>query len=282
MPGPMPYYLEKGPALSVIESFVNDDADRLRGALDKLRAQNADGTRTYRVTDCGIFDTDSFNANLPVIGGSGTKLWASPDWKRHIDEHWFGLPDINGNPTQTFWGGYTGENIEGIVREALVRAIETAFRVKHGEKIPAKRAPWRIEFWWKCGQNWFETWLTWRPKVVSVMFCTPTEVVGTHHVWGNPVPPGPPAPDYDGRDPALGYSLDSPGFDTSRPGMAVVGHNVNTDVASDSVKLRRRQFGESEGVSVGATYRGSGTVVVVEPSEPRGGIKPGGRKWVKK
>lgn len=27
MPGPMPYYLEKGPALSLIESFLNDGDD---------------------------------------------------------------------------------------------------------------------------------------------------------------------------------------------------------------------------------------------------------------
>jgi hypothetical protein len=146
MPG-MPYHLEKGPLLSVLDDFCNrGDDQRLLRALGRLRAGD-------RLRDIGAFDSPNlYNPAWP---------WpydAEPNLADHFDDHWLGRPGPD------HWLFYTGP-VEAIMRETLIRAIELAMGVVHEpenfEPTVATRH-WTIDFWWKCPQPWFEGWITWR------------------------------------------------------------------------------------------------------------------------
>lgn len=275
MPGPMPYYLEKGSTLELIESFLNDDPDRLRRTLGRLRATNDDGTYRYRLTDCGVFDSDSFSSDEFF---RGTPLETAEGWKAHLNTHWFGLePDGSGEPAADFaaqrpwWLGYWGDT-EAVAREIFVRAIECAFRVPHGAEIPPGRKPWPIELFWKCGQAWFEGWLMWRRVgdcgLITVLLATPAELSGRHDVAPSPIFP-------DDRG-ASGYSEDPGVHDSAHSGMFVVTHRDH--VAEPYLGPGPEPAG-NYGNPDGALYHGIGEVVAVSPARRHGGTALRKRTW---
>jgi hypothetical protein len=171
MPG-MPYHLEKGPLLSVLDTFCNSGSDaRLLEALKRLRSN-------VPLVEIGAFDSPSlFHATYPWPFDDPTHL----AW--HFNHHWLGDLAQNDSTTGTqtgHWQNYTGP-VEPIVRETLTRALELVLGVRHepAELNPTATRHWTIDFWWKCPQPWFEGWVTWRRigegGHVTVILATPSD-----------------------------------------------------------------------------------------------------------
>lgn len=197
MPG-MPYHLEKGPWLSILEDYLNADVGRTTDLLGQLRSARQDRMSL---------------ADLPFL--TSPALDGDPDYptladrKAHLQNDWFGSadgntpdfvaevlamlsskgsaprrpassdademqrfaadvveaedPGLGAWPTTGFWYQYHGD-AEGIVRESLIRSIEVSLALDHDAEVPAS-GPERflpIELFWKCPQRWFEGWVTWR------------------------------------------------------------------------------------------------------------------------
>ena len=70
MPGSMPYSLEKGPYLSVIEDFVNGDRGRALETLARLR--NGDDIDQLDTFDSQPLDTGPYTEVSSAITSSGT------------------------------------------------------------------------------------------------------------------------------------------------------------------------------------------------------------------
>jgi hypothetical protein len=182
MPG-MPYHLEKGPLLSVLDDFCNRGSDeRLRKALGQLRDK-------HTLAQIGVFDSPNLYERP---GPQGPERYPAPfDEKanlvKHFEHHWLGRPP-QPHPMDAFqtghWKFYQGP-VEDIMRETLIRALEVALGVAHNpnDKTPgANERHWPIDFWWKCPQPWFEGWVTWRKHGnekqqghVTVIFATPAD-----------------------------------------------------------------------------------------------------------
>ena len=171
MPG-MPYHLEKGPLLSVLDAFCNTGTDaRLVTALVALR-------NGARLTDVGAFDSPNlYHPSFPFPFGNKADLVG------HFETHWLGKGSLNASTKgkQTgHWQFYKGP-VESIMRETLIRALELALGVPHkpNDKAPVPTRHWTIDFWWKCPQPWFEGWVTWRNAPtggkVTVIFATPSD-----------------------------------------------------------------------------------------------------------
>jgi hypothetical protein len=273
MPGDMPYYLEKGPYLTGIEKYLSVEGNAV-SALNDLRN----------------------NKEIPDIGGVLDNLGGplSPQQlKDVIYRDWFGRSRDSSsasgwgpqdpfhwasNPTTGYWQQYYGD-VEKIVRETLIRAIEVSLGLDYGEKTPssgqATKRHWPVELWWKCGQGWFEGWVTWHNDQhenrapardagqVTVVLATP----GTGYQVL--------------VDPTMGrhlphFEVDPP--NTRRPGPGerfqgswVVTHNVHderamlTSASADEGQLRWPVFGTG--------YVGTKRVLCVQPSWADGGTQ---------
>jgi hypothetical protein len=282
----MPFYVEKGPQFSVIESFVFDDPQRGIDLLHALRA-----------------NTPAAQAALSVIGDhvglQSTALDQGPDTADerigHLNSHWFEQRSDHGawtrdlHPQQPavdtygrwwWWQHYAGDVYE-IMRQTMIRAGEVSLGIGPGEDVDqARHDPWPIELFWHCSQNWFEGWVTWRRHgtesgQVTVLLCTPTA--------GAPVRPSPlatasPVADRP-RATAPTYAEDPPTPGGDR-GMVVVTHSYH-----EPVPLGHTQLADSRGPGQltgpwRSYWRGRGPVIAVMPSEPDGGVRPNGRAYV--
>lgn len=172
MPG-MPYHLEKGPVLSVLESFCNDDRGRLVQALTDL--QNDVALEQIAPFD----DPHLIRPDLPPPYQTAAQL------RNHFFDHWLGK-QTPGNPSASsptgHWHGYTGP-VERIMRTTLIRAAQVSLGIAGSTPKPGNATRhWPIDFWWKCPQPWFEGWVTWRRTGldareghVTVVFATPAD-----------------------------------------------------------------------------------------------------------
>lgn len=274
MSGTMPFHLEKGPYLALLESFCNTDQARLTKALTKLRDPNVP------IPELGPFDSTNLRGPL-----SPTVL------KECMYRDWFGFTfdqqtgrwsstqmqyDARWHPTTGFWYQYYGD-VEKILRETFTRAAEVSLGLDHDAEAPAAGAPrhWPIEFFWKCGQPWWEGWVTWRREAdgrgqVTVILATPST--------GDPVL----------RDPTTGrhsadYALSPSG--TRQPsstertqGMWVITHKNH----EERVVLSTTPSGSGDWPlpTLGVAYHGVDGVVVVQPSFADGGTQLGGYPYV--
>src|SRR3954453_10638373 len=159
MPG-MPYHLEKGPVLSVLENMLDRSAAELEVLLDRLRDP------TIPMAQVGGLDSTTLDAPP-----SPTEL----DRVAHIERDWFGFaPGTQAQPafnlfshrTTGLWESYYGD-VVGIVRETMTRAVEVSLGLDHGADPPGSRR-WPIELFWKCPNPWFEGWVTWRHDPADV------------------------------------------------------------------------------------------------------------------
>ncbi|HVN51681.1 MAG TPA: hypothetical protein VMT43_09625 [Acidimicrobiales bacterium] len=267
MPG-MPYHLEKGPILSVLESFANGGNstsgttrhNNMRKVLDRLRDPS------IALTAVGGLDSTNLN-------GGATNPWPTYDDRvAHIEQDWFGytpggVPQAAFNPSiphrTGFWINYHGD-VEGIVRETLTRALEVALGVDHGQPSSGATRYWRVELFWKCPNPWFEGWITWRAGSassadgqVTVIFATPGN--------GGWVYPDPCA----GRNPVV----DPASAQTDR-GMWVITHRGHTEyVVSTTVETPP---GAVPIPTLGAFWAGTAPLVTVAPSFGDGGGHDGG------
>src|SRR5262245_4888937 len=279
MPGTMPYHLEKGPYFSILEDYCNSSATNVKKALRQLRR----GDPIPEVA--GLFNPNSLTA-----GPSASQV------KRHMYEDWFGFgynaatqkgvppqPALNPPATRTtgYWTEYYG-NVEGIVRETLVRTCEVILGLDHEQPIPPGRPPrhLRLEAFWKCGQPWWEGWVTWhlhptpsnqRPRgQVTLILATP----GT----GDPVLSDP----TKGRTSA-DFKVNPTNTRTSQGkerhhGMWVVTHEDHEMLPL--LTTAPSEVGDWVYPTFTATFRGVGDVVVVQPSEADGGVLAEGRPFV--
>lgn len=173
----MPYHLEKGPIISVLEAFANGTAKQLGVALTKLR--NGDPLVEIGVVDSKTLHSKTFAYQWLLV--------------HHINKHWLGMTKTNGawarqpafdpnHPATTgHWQHYHGP-VEKILRETFIRAAEVSLGLDHDQKpVPATPVRhWPVEFFWKCPQPWFEGWVTWRRSAggdgqVTVILATPAD-----------------------------------------------------------------------------------------------------------
>lgn len=262
----MPYHLEKGPILSVLESFANDDVNRRKAALAALRANTP-------LVQVGVVDSTTLK------GGPHPTVAALV---AHINQHWFGMtkaadgswqPQAAFDPAQPattgHWQHYHGP-VEQILRETLIRAAEVSLGIDHGAPIPAKPPQqWPVEFFWKCPQPWFEGWVTWRSHgggqgQVTVILATPAD---TGVVLDSPL---------NGRDRVKNpTSIRGRRGQVARQGMWVVTATQHTQVTTTTT----RPGPLGQWVLPMSMWLGTGPVVTVAPSEQDGGVAAGGRPY---
>ena len=162
----MPYVMDSGPYLSVLEDRLNDPTRR-GPILTDLRSGEALST---------IAGLDSTNLD------GDHKL---PDERVAIlNRYWFGMDLVAGawvkqpNTFPTgFWQGYQGDP-EEILRKALIRAIEVSLGIDHGTDPGGSTRDWPIEVTWVCQGPFFQCWVSWMEAAsggghVSLTITTP-------------------------------------------------------------------------------------------------------------
>jgi hypothetical protein len=192
---PMAYMLAKGPIMSLLETMANGrttaELQQIQNVLDGLR----DGTR---LTQLPLFDS----ANQP--GGSDLIDRLENYWfgrAQQADQTWVDQPAFDPqNPKPTgYWRGYHGD-VESVLRQTMVRAVEVALGIDGGQGVSDRTRHWPVEVFWACPHPWVEGWVTWRsdpddPAVgqVTVVFATPGDTV--NQIAADPTdPPEPPSP----------------------------------------------------------------------------------------
>lgn len=327
MPG-MPYHLEKGPWLSILEDYLNADTYRMIEALRHFRNSHAESS-SLASTPFLLTPALDGDPDYPTLA----------DRRRHLQNDWFGSTSgarpsfvadtigaadlaeavaselaagadmstsggvrdfatrvmddervtLDAWPSTGFWFQYHGD-VEGIVRESLIRGIEVALGIDHDADLPTDLPPriLPIELFWKCPQRWFEGWVTWRwddehcTGQVTVMFATPGS--------GKPVLESPGL-----GDGAVEASTSRVDVDESRPagpGPGEPGRNARQSTKgmwvisqAEHVQLPAtpddRASGQGDWVipPFGPSYVGVGEVICVQPAESDGGVKPFGRRW---
>jgi hypothetical protein len=98
-----------------------------------------------------------------------------------LEEDWFGNPPVPGRNTTGYWVGYRGD-VEGVLREGLIRAIEVSLGIAHGEDPDDFSRSWPVDIQWKCPNPYFEVWVTWRRHLeergqVNMLIATPPDSV---------------------------------------------------------------------------------------------------------
>ena len=197
-----------------------------------------------------------------------------------------------------YWRNWYG-NAEGIVREAFIRAIEVSLGAPHKpdqvklEDIRAeKRREWPIEVFWRCPAPWFESWVTWRGRPNGVVGGVSHSGHVTLHIHTpghkgsalltSPlrVPPHNTIDEYR-EEPANG----------GPPYLSSEGDRGMWVIAQKNQSLRNKDgspltvltslYGDWDvpHMPLGAHYVSEGEVVVVQPNEPDGGVRAGGRPY---
>lgn len=273
----MPYFVEKGPMLSVVESYLNDDLSRRIKTLEGFR-------------NGGPLGESLASTTLDMPPGYPHATYG--ERSKHFNEHWLGkstrsiIPPVGGPPFEIptleklfpnglgFWRHWHGD-AEGIVRQTFIRALEAALGVDHEAAVPDPPARnWPIEILWKCSVPWFESWVTWREHEagqgqVTVLLATPGITVGDG-IMESPIPPS-----NVGKH--EGYELNPTSCGHAR-GMWVITHEKQATTWKPGVTVTESMEGQWHHPF--RRWLGKGPVVVVAPSEPDGGVLPNGRAYV--
>jgi hypothetical protein len=208
--GKMPYHLEKGHYLLLleatlnegIEAVVDDDTEISFPGLAR-RYSMLEYMRGVVARPCSL--TDGENED------DGVLMW--PEFMTDDDvgfpifeiiaEDWFGYrirhdrtfnTSPHPNKPTGMWDGYQG-NVERIVANVMVRCLEVSLGLDHDAPIPEEAPPrsWPLYFFFKCQQPFFEGWVTWQchsvnrraAGQVTVIFATPGH---NHPVSDHPIP----------------------------------------------------------------------------------------------
>jgi hypothetical protein len=263
MSGFMPYLVEKGPYLSVLESKLAQPATRAR-ILRDLRAG---------VALADLVGFDSANLDKDYMDEAARK--------KHLNEDWFG---IGAQPM--FWVGFDG-NPEIIMREGMIRAIEMSFGLEHGDPVPddAKASSgrhWPIDVYWICQGPWFQCWVLWREAAkgeghVSLLITTPA-------AYGYPLTAKITRPvhanqgAYTAEDYAHPPESRAPRRAGLEKGMWVVGHEDYTrTIKLSTVRAGYRQIQIPKVVWVAQDKT---SVECVAPAEREGGVLDDPRRYV--
>jgi hypothetical protein len=287
MSGGMPYYLEKGPMLTLMENYINGQGQTKRETLQVLRDAEADPGAIGWVAQ--VFP--GLCAEAEQKGPPGM----SPH--DHVLKHWFGYEPagdggawrLRTTPTTGFWIDYKGD-VNSIVRKTLRWALEISLGLMPDEDRPGRPDPDPIEFFWMCNTNWFEGWVMQRPtghggRMVTVLFATPGHtgaVVATSPiaVEAKVMPQGFPhaVPSLQADYELLGVQADPP---PNRPRAVdrpfatwVVTHSYNHAVQTPVQTPANNAAPSAPGTGYAqhAVYHGTDQTVIVSPSFPAGGV----------
>jgi len=301
MPGGMPYHLEKGVTLRLIELALNKTRSRKVEALKALREAATTGRPDWVKTLLPALQDDDPGFHLRHTDGGKVRS--------HILEDWFGKKEGPGPDGTTTWHdtgtlpGCTGHwiayrgDVEKIVRNALIWALEQALGIEHGGTIPTEASEHRdIELFWKCLCPWFEAWLIRRPVgPITVVFLTPSHVgsdvaekplaVAEHALTVDATSPLAHAvpssePDYEVLDrppnpagPTVPVAAHLRDYATW-----IVTHSDHVSRGSEPLVLNTAMTADFAqwGIPKLNVYRGTGEVVTVSPSLTAGGVRHDG------
>jgi hypothetical protein len=145
---PMPYTLTRGPLLTLLENALNPKTDPERITRNEVLAALRAGTPL---------------ASMPWVaaGGPGQSVAIPGTLDIRLEQDWFGRPEVPGRITTGYWVGYRGD-VEGVLREGLIRAIEVSLGIAHDGDPAGFTRSWPVDIQWKCPNPWFEVWVTWR------------------------------------------------------------------------------------------------------------------------
>lgn len=222
--GLMPYHLEVGRFMSAIADYYNEDYTNPAGAGVARRVADLARLKTNSPVH------DSFLLDDPKMHNPSFPDRAA--WMRWIALNWFGyvdgpsglVPPSKPPPPGTCqtgqWMGYVGD-VESIVRQTLIRAIEVSFKVGPGGAVPVPPTTVRpMYFALKCPQQWFEGWVYWDHEHVNVAFCHPAT---PSLVLPSPI-------SADARKTSPGFEVDDAGQAAMPPGSGVFnGLDVHRD-----------------------------------------------------
>jgi hypothetical protein len=294
----MPYHLEKGATLRLLELYVNKPRPEMRSMLDQLRA--AAGSATWlgdAVPDLWQDPRFSFSP-----AGSGTAT------RDEIITKWLGfVPDGSGGwvpgagDTTGYWIAYKGD-VSEIMRRAFVWALELSLGLAPGGTGPGRQQPWKVEFFWKCPGPWFETWVVNRPVnkrgsehrgLISVVFMTPSHDLSNvaespiaEHAKAMVAGTGHPVPSWQDDYEQLGEPFPDPSV-TGRPRVPaedrryatwIVTHADHQTTGAVDVTTNTTEFADFAewGIPTLNIYEGVGDVVIVSPSMAAGGVRQDG------
>jgi hypothetical protein len=306
----MPYHLEKGALLRILEEYLNGNRQDIQAKLDVLRDSERRNSLDWILTGPGPWSDPRF-ARGPLNG---------PQTRDRILTEWFGYvrggaggwaPPQPPPATTGYWIGYRGD-VHGIVRRALLWALELALETG-SNKAGRSREPWPVELLWKCPTPWFEAWVVSRkvPKIdaglVTLLLLTPAHrnaEVALSPIAASPdtMPPGAryPVPSWQDDYELLTFPRPLPAnFPVSSPHPApppparprvlardrdfatwVVTHRRHVPLNGDRLA---GQVNTAGGQEIGdldipqlAEWEGADDVVVVSPSMAAGGIKHDG------
>lgn len=299
----MPYHLEKGPLLRILESHLNGNRSAMQGLLQ-------------------IVEDSVVNDSLDWILTGAPELWADPAFthgpqsgekmRERLITEWFGYVKdgaggwVKPNPapsTTGYWIGYRGD-VHEIVRAAVRWALEVSLAAgstaSSGRRAPA---PWPIELFWKCPAPWFEAWVVSRRVagikrgLVTLVLVTPSHKGAT--VSDTPIahspqatPPGATHPvpswqdDYEQLQTPHPDPVNFPGRPRVVPAMSrnnatwVVTHEQHAVVGGGLRPFEQNTAAPVEfanwRIPQLAVYEGTGPIVVVAPSMAAGGVKHDG------
>jgi hypothetical protein len=308
----MPYHLEKGPTLGLIESYLNR-ADK-REVLRKLRLAEATAAADADASAAWVKDVlpdlwvDEAFAKVPDAAGVEA---GAESVRAHIIEDWFGYsrptkgaPWELGPPSPAptgRWVGYRGD-VNQIVRRALRWGLEVSLGLmpdQDPQDPPAHPDPATIELFWVCGIHWFEAWVVQRTttpggRLVSIIFVTPPHKGAT--VATSPIAVSPktrvdnlrePVPSTEDYYEVIAFP---PAVTAASPSgwPRPVDRAFATWVVTHERHQQPAQFknnADTAGVGIAiappilADYEGIGGPVVVSPSVPAGGVSYDG--WIR-
>jgi hypothetical protein len=279
---PMPYTLTRGPLLTLVENALNPHTGAERAERDALLVDLRQGAPLAALVT---------STSQPLTSVAIPR--ASLDVR--LDDDWFGR-GANGPPGEPtgYWVDYQGD-VEGVLREGLIRTIEVSMGLAHDAEPQAATRSWPVQVHWKCPNPYFEVWVSWRRHddtagtgQVDMLIATPPDKA--NRLTTRPqFPPGPPA-----GAPAQPTPLAEPTHATACQGMWLVAHEHHRlGVADERVAVPdgellafetdRARTGALLGLPMGewliptpsTLWVDEGPVVVVEPPSYAGGADPG-------
>ena len=223
---PMPYTLTRGPLLTLVENALNPTNETGRAQRNASLAALRAGTPLDQV---------------PWVTSAGVAALALPQAPLDVRlrDDWFGRNDPPQKATTGYWVGYRGD-VEAVLREGLVRAIEVSLGITHDDPPPEPAVPpsraWPIEVQWKCPNPWFEVWVTWREQGpgsgdgrVTMLIATPPDTSNRLVTEVRMPPPG-----ADGLH-TVTVPLEEPTAADATQGMWVVSHESHVPHVLDDL-----------------------------------------------
>ncbi|MEY2450549.1 MAG: hypothetical protein QOD92_123 [Acidimicrobiaceae bacterium] len=281
MPGGfMPYQLEKGPIWSVVESALAQGPTQAYELLVLLRDPQ------HEIADGPMVTSSSLDYTDPKTGAKSTPQTRGD----HLRHDWFGMVkqpsgkwekepasafDPQTHPSTGFWVNYWGD-VESIVRETFVRAIEVSLGLKNGETHESRarfRRHWPVSIFMKCPTPWFEGWVSWRSWETNR--ATDGHVVVHFLVPGNygsqvlKKPKG----GFTGKPNTKPDTSDDPN------GMWLIAYETHRRL-DGVVTTDPGTAGDIHPPSPGAILKDEDDLIVIAPRETDGGVAPNGRAYV--